>query len=659
VKTIVCVLASWLALLAGAPAGQQLPTPQPPTFRTEIDAVQIDISVLDKDRRPIRGLTAADFTVLEDGQPRRIVAFQAIELPPVPATPPAGAASIAADVSRNDLPDGRLVVILLDPFLQRVMVPGRVTIADPPGLTALRATARAVVDSLAPGDLAAVGHTFYGTPQNFTTDHARLKRAIDASAFGTNKRAEGEEWGNCHCGTCRLEAITRVAAALQGEPQRRKSVFFIGERVQLAPVPGPCNTYLEPATRKMVQATQLANVTVHTIDPNALETTNVHAGDDFKPDAPISEAAASQEKANRAHLIERQQSLQTVADWTGGRAVLNTNVPEASVRPILDESSAYYLLAFQTSEVKRDGRFHPITVRVNRADVQVRTRKGYYADPIAPAAEGPVSLDALSRSLLPERGLPMSITAAPFRSPGGTPVVVVATGVRTAAMSGPVENRGADAEARFEPIEVLTSAFRDGKKDVDWQRQRFSVAIPETPPGELRYEAVSTLNLEPGAYELRVAVRHEPSGILGSVHTFVDVPDFGKDPLTLSGVVLHDAAARTATPAEALGGVIDVAPTTRREFTTAHRVVALVRAYERRSDESAAVNVTFRVLDEQLREVLAEPMSVPADRFAADGSAEVRFNLPLDKLQPGAFVLRVDATRGSSTARREVPFTVR
>ena len=80
-KTAVCLLACWLAVLVCASARQQAPPPQPPTFRTGVDVVQIDVSVLDKARRPVRGLSAADFTVLEDGKPRPIVAFSAIELP--------------------------------------------------------------------------------------------------------------------------------------------------------------------------------------------------------------------------------------------------------------------------------------------------------------------------------------------------------------------------------------------------------------------------------------------------------------------------------------------------------------------------------------------------------------------------------------------------
>ena len=312
-KDTVSMLAGWLAVLVCVSAQQASPpTPaQTPTFRTGVDAVQLDVSVLDKDRRPVRGLTAADFSVLDGGKPREIVAFSAVELPELPPLPAAGKGSVDAippDVTGNDQPEGRIVVILIDPFLERVVVPGRRSIADPPGIAALRATAARVVDSLGPGDLAAVTHTFYGAPQNFTADKARLKRAIDTSAFGTQIRAEGQDVGDCNCGTCRAQAITRIARALRDEPQRRKTLFFIGERIPLAPVPGSCNTYLEPATREMVNATQLANVTVHAVDPNALETTNIRAGDDFMPEGATT-AIAAQERRGESGVPDRAPSV--------------------------------------------------------------------------------------------------------------------------------------------------------------------------------------------------------------------------------------------------------------------------------------------------------------------------------------------------------------
>ncbi len=278
--------------------------------------------------------------------------------------------------------------------------------------------------------------------------------------------------------------------------------------------------------------------------------------------------------ANRAFLIARHQSLQTVADWTGGRAILNTNAPEKSVRPILEESSAYYLLAFQASDVKSDGKFHPITVKVNRPDVQVRTRKGYYADAITRAdrvADTSVSLEAIARELLPERGLPMSVTAAPFRGPDGKAVVVITTGVRgrtTVSAGASTDTPGASP---LEPVEILTSVFVDGQKTVEWQRQQFSAALPYEVPNELRYESFSTLALAPGTYEVRVATRQERAAVAGSVHTYVDVPDFDGGALTLSGLVLLDRRAPTTTPLDSLSGLLDTAPTTRREFRADRR----------------------------------------------------------------------------------------
>ena len=64
-------------------AQQEIPQP-PPIFRSTADIVRVEASVLDKDRRPVRGLQAEDFRVLENGHERPIVAFAPVELPPAP-----------------------------------------------------------------------------------------------------------------------------------------------------------------------------------------------------------------------------------------------------------------------------------------------------------------------------------------------------------------------------------------------------------------------------------------------------------------------------------------------------------------------------------------------------------------------------------------------
>lgn len=71
------------------------------TFRTGADIVRLDVSVLDKNRRPVRNLTARDFTVLEEGEPRSIVAFSAVDVPDPPDHPVAWMRDVGSDVATN------------------------------------------------------------------------------------------------------------------------------------------------------------------------------------------------------------------------------------------------------------------------------------------------------------------------------------------------------------------------------------------------------------------------------------------------------------------------------------------------------------------------------------------------------------------------------
>jgi hypothetical protein len=74
----------------GAPAGQRQgqppPAPTPAQFRSSVDIVHLDVSVLDRDRRPVRGLRPDDFTILENGQRQQIAVFTAVDIPDPPAT---------------------------------------------------------------------------------------------------------------------------------------------------------------------------------------------------------------------------------------------------------------------------------------------------------------------------------------------------------------------------------------------------------------------------------------------------------------------------------------------------------------------------------------------------------------------------------------------
>ena len=90
-----------IAVLYLQSAGPQTPLP---TFRTGVDVVQLDVTVLDKDRHPVRGLTADDFTILERGKPQSIVAFSAVDVPA-----PAPSAETGRTLTFNSSPEARTI----------------------------------------------------------------------------------------------------------------------------------------------------------------------------------------------------------------------------------------------------------------------------------------------------------------------------------------------------------------------------------------------------------------------------------------------------------------------------------------------------------------------------------------------------------------------
>ncbi|HVW05164.1 MAG TPA: VWA domain-containing protein, partial [Vicinamibacterales bacterium] len=423
--TVACAsVAAWLG--SAWLVAQQQPATPPPTFRSNVDVVRLDVSVLDKDRHPVRGLTAADFTIEEDGRERPIVAFAPVELSAAPAATTSMAAwtrDAPRDVvSNEDANTGRLVVIALDwsiRFYDQQLA---------------RRIASAAVDGLGPTDQAAVLFTTpnaaAGMPQGFTTDRARLQTAINRpfavaltnpTPDGGKKIVDPEHYGDgaCLCGLCTLESLTRLAGTLGAVSQRPKVVLFVGTYVrtyevmtptripqvvqgpnpQITPtftsMPGAtdCPGRLLDARRAFEHATRAANVVVHVLDPAGLVTND---------DDPIGD------------VRKRLNTLPVMADITGGRTVLNTNAPEAQVPAILDESRAYYVIGFDPAPGKIDRERH-IEVHVKPRGLSVRARDSYnLADESTSSSRVTPPLTRSVSDVVPRAEVPLEASAVPL-----------------------------------------------------------------------------------------------------------------------------------------------------------------------------------------------------------------------------------------------------
>ena len=664
------LIAAFWAALGG------IQQPEQPPFRSGVDVVRVDVSVLDRNRVPVRGLTAADFTVLEDGKPRPIVAFVPVILPDTSTDREAAAwvRDVSPDVTTNDVPrEGRLVVIMFDwsiRFLDQQLA---------------RRIATAAVDQLAPGDLAAVVFTSAfsngGTPQNFTSDRGRLLAAINrpfALALhnppvgpGHDPRngnevmlddPEGYESGECLCRVCVPEAIARIADTVRNVPERRKTLLFIGtyfrsyEALQgpiSRPKPGPpaaitgvvrptpqqmnCSAYLKDAREKMLRAASLANLTIHTLDPVGLETSL---------NSPVGGSLVA--------MQERQSDLRVPADLTGGRTIMDTETPQAAMPALFAESGSYYLLAFAPADPRANGKLHSIEVKVQQRGVVVRTRSGYYAGDRHADARSSLTVsrdvaDAL-QGVLPQTDVPLGITVAPF----ATPHAAEATVAVALRVGHPAP---ADAKDQNGPAQVVVAAFDSKGRAVQTETQTIGVAWRAGAPGSMPYEILSRLPLKPGRYEVRAAVEAGPNRH-GSVFTFVDVPDFAQYPLSLSGVVLAASPAMLVAPKDAFANLLPIVPTARRAFVRTDRVTAFVRVYQGGTRIAAPVEVTARVTDRQEHVVSATSTMLAAEAFAQTRGADYQLDLPLDGLETGEHLLTVEAALGSQAVRRSVRFSV-
>jgi VWFA-related protein len=500
--------------------------------------------VLDANGTPVRGLTAADFEVLENGVPQVVRSFapfthepDLLVLPdPVldrddPSQPPA-----SMPVSNYYTSASRVFALILDNLHVDVR---RTQVA--------RAAARRLVERLTPTDLLFVATTGFSESTGYFTrdrqhalqiiDRFTGQRLLDKTMAGL--RFPGHDFeAERHDHYQRLCATIRdVSLALRDVSGRRKTVVLVSEgssfaaglsdmtvRMPTARGGGRANvpTGSSSAMNEALAAAAAGNVAIYPLNPAGLDVADadlVQAPGLIRGELTHGRYSEILEEARQAKEMARD-----LAALTGGVSLVDTNDALGGIDRAVRDASSHYVLTYEPETPAKGTEYRSIEVKVRRPGVRVLARRGYRAPgtPPPPPMKVPASLPPRLRTLLagvmPDDGLPIRVQAVPVTRKGETTTIAVVVEVNGTVFSG---------EARGLRVEQGLLTVNAAGKAANGMRRTFAVSLSPVQREVLAatgLRSVWAIDLPRGRHQVRVACIDAATGRGGSVYLDVNVP---------------------------------------------------------------------------------------------------------------------------------------
>ena len=675
---------------ASAPTGQQPPgtAAQPPTvtFRTEVNYVEVDAIVTDAQGTFVRNLSKDDFEVLEEGKKQDLTVMSLVDIPiERPDAPLFTPTAIEPDVATNTKEfNGRVFVLVLDDLQTHFARSVRV-----------RAAAKQFVERyLGANDIAAIVETGARKDgaQEFTNNRRLLIKAIDNFAGQKIRSATLDKIDDFYMqreynpgaaprdlseaersfkARNTMATLRQVADYLAGVRGRRKAVVYFSEGLDYDIENTIQNRFASEVRDEMqsaIAAATRANVTFYGIDPRGLMGMSDEAIDiSSLPSDPTLNLGFG---ALNDELRRSQDTLRVLSEETGGFAAVNRNDYRDVFGRIIQDNSGYYLLGYYSSDARRDGRFRKLEVRLKRPGLTVRARRGYVAakgkapsTDAANKATSPALKEALD-SPIPISGLGISLFAAPLKgaAPNGSVALTLEIDGRHLTFANENGQFHDDLEVSVLAVDRDTK-IRDGGRDVVQLRLKPTTHDVVSKNG---VRISRRLELPPGRYQLRVGVRDGGSGATGSVLYDVEVPDFAKEPLTMSGLLLSSAYATripTANPDPDFKDVLSAPPTAIRDFPRNDQLALFTEVYDNQTKLAHRVSIKTTIIADDGKVVhTTEDERKSEELNGAKGGYGYATKIDTANLAPGRYVLRVEATTlltNGGKAMRELEFRIR
>ena len=567
-------------------------------LHVESDLVLVNVTVRDKNGNFVQGLKPENFTILEDNKPQKILSFdvenvdavpaldvtQAKPLPePAPAqpAPPTSAANSAAQYK-----DRRLIVLFFD-----------LSAMEPDEIDRAVTSAEHYVDTqMAPADLVSIvslGSSLL-VNQDFTTDHALLKKQLQAFSSGSGQGFEEGTTGttestpdtgqpftaddteyNIFNTDRRLEALRSVAEKLSYIQQKKSLIYFSS---------GMDRTGIENQSelRVAVNAAVRSNLAIYTMDMRGLQAL-VAGGEAQNASLRGVSAYSGQATLNALNSnFTTQETLVTLASDTGGRAFLDSNDFSKIFKGVQQDTSTYYLLGYHSTNPARDGHYRRIMVRSSVPGVKIDFRRGYYA----PADFKHSTSDDKERQLeeelaseLPSTDLPLYLGVAYFRLEGNkffVPMSLVVPGSQIPFA------RSSDRDKAT--LNVIGIVLDSGRHPLNRIRDTVKLAVNTSADVQKKNVQYDTgMSLLSGKYHLKFVVRENQTGRMGSFETDISVPDLKGQPLKMSSVVLASQiqpAKKSANPNPLVHDGSEIIPSITHVFSATQHLLLYYEVYD-------------------------------------------------------------------------------
>jgi VWFA-related protein len=635
-------LAALVLLLGSSIASAQ--TPQQPVFRGGVEVVEVDVSVVNDNGRPITDLLGPDFTVTVDGQPRRVVSAQFVTMRPTEprsrlkaADKPEVFFSSNAGVER-----GRLIVLAFD----------RDGISFGGGRPVTSAASR-FLDTLGTSDRVA----FVTVPQpgpvvDFTTNFELVRKELDR-AVGLAQRPrlqmnlgiyEAFTISTGSDGVVALDAVVRLCGRFplqsvqflecQIEVSQEASIIVADVRRQvdnsirgleaiiegLSEIEGPKSLvwiseglFIDGPGAELASPERLAAEAGVTVSVMLIE-------------SPLGDASEVAPSPTRRQDREAQiRGLEMVAGFTRGTLYRVVSSAEPLFQRLEDELSGYYLLAIETVPSDKDGKRHPISVSVRRRGANLRARREFRIAPDADAKNVTVE-DQLARTLrspFAATDLPLRLATYAYQDPQSSKVrVMLAT----------------EIDKTTKDPEQITIAFT--LTDVNGRIAAGGTQRPTlTPVDGLRgplLEYASMFSVDPGTYTLKLAAI-DAGGRRGSLEHPVQAWQMTGVPFAVGDLLLADTP---TTPGELIHPPVE-----------ARLATGSLAAYlELYSDQPATLDTTLVRIEVAATDTGPALASAPGrlETSADSKSRIVTSVVPVGALPPGQYVARAIVTRGDA-----------